>query len=166
MLPPQLQPNRWSCVVTSFAMALGIKVDDLIKSVGHDGSEIVSPDQGPAGRRGFHVQECIEIAWLMGFAATEIELFPVSQLVNGHTKMILFPPDAANLDGNWDRFRSHVLSSRGVILGRGPNHGHAVAYENGLVSDPGGTQYHFTQGACEQRHFYCTSLWRLDRIKQ
>ncbi len=154
-------------MVTSFAMALGVPVGELIHMIGHDGSEVVTPTPEPGGRRGFHSQECISIAFALGFAATEIELFPASQFPKDHKKMILFPADATNLDGNWERFTQHVRASRGVIAGRTDRGlGHAVAYENGLVLDPCGINYHFTQGACEQHHLYCQNLWRLDRISK
>lgn len=152
-------------MATAFAMALGIPVAEMIQAIGHDGSEIICPSPEPGGRRGFHSQECISVALAMGFACTEIELFPASQFPKDHKKMVLFPANAADLDGNWTRFKSHVQTSRGVIAGRSERGlGHAVAYENGLVTDPAGRPYHFTQGACEQHHLYCQSLWRLDRI--
>jgi hypothetical protein len=153
-------------MAASFAMALDIPVDEFIHMTGHDGSEIVCPAPEPGGRRGFHSQECISIAFALGFAVTEIELFPASQFPKDHKKMILFPADAVNLDGNWDRFTYHVHTSRGVIAGRSERCYHAVAYENGLITDPAGINYYFTQGACEQRHLYCQNLWRLDRISK
>lgn len=145
-------------MATAFAIALGIPVADLIRLIGHDGSEQVQPLPDPAGRRGFHSQECIGVALSLGWACTEIVLFPAQLFSNGATEAIKFA-----CEDNWQRFARHVSRSRGVIEGRVSNHGHAVAYENGLVLDPNGTTYPFSQGACELRHFYCTSLWRLDR---
>jgi hypothetical protein len=118
----------------------------------------------PAGRRGFSAQECIEVALSMGFACTQIDLFPALEYPDKHRKLVTFPYSATNLDGNWQRFTRHIHSSRGVIAGNGKRHGHAVAYENRLIYDPAGTNFHFTQGACEQRHFFCQMLWRMDRI--
>lgn len=153
-------------MATSFAMALGISVAEMIQLIGHDGSEIIGPAPEPAGRRGFHPQECISIAIENEIAVTEIELFPANQYED-HKKVVVFPANAATLDGNWARFTSHVKSSRGVIAGRNERGvGHAVAYENGFVIDPSGPSYFFTQGACEQHHLYCHNLWRLDRIAQ
>ena len=164
MLTHQLNPNRWSCIATSFAMALDIPVAELIRRIGHDGSEIVSPAKEPAGRRGFHVQECVAVALTLGFAVTPIELFPVSEFEGGHEKVIAFPANATTPDGNWDRLRDHIESSRGVLAGQGSRTMHAVAYECGQLYDPDGPCYPYSQGACEQRHFCAKCLWRLDRI--
>jgi hypothetical protein len=164
MLTPQQQPNRWSCMATAFAIALGIPVEKLVEIIGHDGSEIISPAEEPHGRRGFSAQECIDVALSMGFACTQIELLPALDFPGGFRKLITFPHAATSVGGNWTRFTKHVSSSRGVIAGNGKRHGHAVAYENRLIYDPAGTSFHFTQGACEQRHFYCQMLWRMDRI--
>jgi hypothetical protein len=151
-------------MATAFAMAVDLPVEKLIEMIGHDGSEIISPAQEPAGRRGFSAQECISVALSLGFACTQIELFPGLVYPDGHKKMVVFPHDAKSLDGNWERFKQQIDSSRGVIAGNGQKHGHAVAYEHRTVYDPAGTHFIFTQGACEQRHFYCDKLWRLDRI--
>jgi hypothetical protein len=100
----------------------------------------------------------------MGFACTQIELLPALIYPSGQKRVITFRPSCDGFQGNWERFRSHVASSRGVIAGTGKRHGHALAYENNSVFDPDGTPFHFTQGACETRHFYCQMLWRVDRI--
>ena len=74
----QLKPNKWSCAVTAFAMALHVPVQELIQEIGHDGSEIVFPElEEPMRRRGFHSQELIYAAWKRGFTVTPIELMPV-----------------------------------------------------------------------------------------
>ena len=64
------QENRYSCVVCAFAMASARSVNDLIVSVGHDGSEIMFPDSDHPWR-GFHVQEMI-LALIDEFSITEI----------------------------------------------------------------------------------------------
>ncbi len=152
-------------MATAFAMALDIEVSKLIDAIGHNGSEVICPvENEQALMRGFSAQECISVALELGFACTQIELFPALIYPNGHKKTITFPPNATNLDGNWARFSGHISASRGVIAGNGKHHGHAVAYEFGSVYDPNGTPFFFTQGACETRHFYCQMLWRLDRI--
>ena len=40
----QRSPNAWSCMPTAFAMAVNAPVEDLILSIGHDGSEKTWPD--------------------------------------------------------------------------------------------------------------------------
>lgn len=152
-------------MATAFAMVLDIPVAELIRSIGHEGSEIVEPDEnGDPLRRGFSAQECISVAIERGFACTQIELLPALVYPSGQKRIITFPHNDGSFNGNWQRFQMHIGSSRGVIAGNGKRHGHAVAYEFGSAYDPNGTPYFFTQGACETRHFYCQMLWRLDRI--
>lgn len=152
-------------MATAFAMALDVSVADLICSIGHGGGEIVEPDgNGEPLRRGFSAQECISVAVERGFACTQIELLPALIYPSGQKRVITFPHNGGSFQGNWERFQSHIVSSRGVIAGSGKRHGHALAYEFNTVLDPDGRPFHFTQGACETRHFYCQMLWRLDRI--
>ena len=71
LIPP---PNAWSCLPTSFAMAIGYPVEDLITLIGHDGSPIQWPQfPEPKCRRGFHHQECVSAVWNLGFATTQFE---------------------------------------------------------------------------------------------
>ena len=100
----------------------------------------------------------------VGFACTQIELLPALIYPSGQKRVITFPHNGGSFQGNWERFQSHIASSRGVIAGTGKRHGHALAFEFSTVLDPDGRPFHFTQGACETRHFYCQMLWRLDRI--
>ena len=64
MLTQQYQPNRWSCMATAFAMALGIEVSKLIDSIGHDGSEIVEANlELEPLRRGFSSRSVSRPRW-------------------------------------------------------------------------------------------------------
>ena len=59
--------NAWTCLPASFATVLGLTLEDLLKRIGHDGSEVIwnyLPD--PEKRRGFHPQEMIDVAETMG----------------------------------------------------------------------------------------------------
>ena len=165
---PQVKPNRWSCIPTSFAMALDIPVDEFIQAIGHDGSEIIGPAlAAPAGRRGFHEQECLTVAVTRGFACTPIEFTPASQFLDGQKRPIEFPAGAATFDGNRDRFSRHVNTSRGVVTGMSRRTRHAVAFDHGLICDPDtGAMYCFGFEDCESRGFYASTLWRVDRITQ
>lgn len=161
----QRQPNRWSCIATAFAMAMDIPVSDLIHQIGHDGSQIVAPlAEEPAGRRGFHSQECITVALSRGFAVTQIEVFPVSLFQGDRRHVITFPPATAAFDGNWERFLFHVHSSKGVLGGASRRTSHAVAVDHGHVFDPNGSSYLYSRSGCESRGFFAQTLWRVDRI--
>lgn len=168
MIAPQIKPNRWSCIPTAFAMALDIPVDQFIQEIGHDGNELICPSlPEPAGRRGFHEQECVTAALNHGFACTPIEVFPASLFATGHKQVILFPHDATDLDGNYGRFTRHVNTARGVLIGMGIRTRHAVAFDRGMVINPDtGGMFPFSFEDCESRRFFPSALWRVDRITQ
>ncbi len=44
----QTSPNRWSCLPTSFAMALDVRAGQVIKWLGHDGSQVVLARASPS----------------------------------------------------------------------------------------------------------------------
>jgi hypothetical protein len=73
----QLSPNGWSCFPTAAAIVLDVPVEELIKEIGHDGSEIVFPGlREPHCRRSFHLQEIINVCWKRGYALTPFESHP------------------------------------------------------------------------------------------
>jgi len=156
----QFQPNRWSCLATSFAMALDIPVAQFFDLVGHDGSEILYPElPEPVCRRGIHVQEAIEVAWTLGYSSTPFELFPQSRTSpGGPTHVVKFPT------GNWDRFSSQIGCRKGVIecvtqIGNG----HAVAFLENVIYDPASPiLYPWSRDAMEQRGLITRSLWCLE----
>jgi hypothetical protein len=153
----QIKPQRHLCLPTSFAMALDIPVAALLDEVGHDGSEIVFPDlPEPSCRRGFHVQELIDVALRRRFAVTPVELFPVLAHTDTRHRTL-------RLD-NWWRFESVLRNSRGVLDGTGCHCGHAVAYDHGHIFDPDGRDYDYSRGACEARNFFTRCAWRFDNI--
>jgi len=74
--------SAWSCLLDSFAISFEISKIQLIKLLGHDGSEIIWYDQPePLRRRGFHPQEFIRIGYSLGYAVvcfqTESLMHPV-----------------------------------------------------------------------------------------
>jgi hypothetical protein len=154
------KPERWMCLPASFAMALDIPLEAIFKETGHDGSEIVWPQlPEPMRRRGFHPQELVHVCLSRGYAATPVELFPVTCAVLGG-----FEYEHAYPDGNWARFTRVINQSRGVLTGSGSRCGHAVAYEHGHIFDPDGCEYDYSREACEHRNFHASCLWRLDKI--
>ena len=119
-------PNAWSCLPTAFAMAIGCSVQSFIEEIGHDGSEIVWPDNPePMCHRGFCFQECILVLLKMGLTATE-----VSRDV-GHY------PSIASIDivvSFHEAFDYYLKSTKGVVAGRTSRCGHAVAYDHGTYN--------------------------------
>lgn len=169
----QNKPNPWSCSVTAFAMAIDIPVQQLVKDIGHDGSEkIFTHLPEPMCRRGFHSQELIQAAWDYGFACTPLELYPMLRCEKFFgpgpkrepNEKGGFPLEHSVLFGssithNESRFVSAIDLSRGVMEGQGCRCQHAVAYHFGQIWDPDGGQYEFSRDACEKRNFYGNRLW-------
>jgi hypothetical protein len=61
------------CGPASLAMLLNLSVDEVIRLIGHDGSEIWYPkERDPHRRRGFTTQEFIDVAFQQGYAMMEI----------------------------------------------------------------------------------------------
>lgn len=54
-----IQPNSWSCVACVAAMATKTNLEDVIKFIGHDGSEVDEGSWHPDKRRGFSMQEIL-----------------------------------------------------------------------------------------------------------
>ena len=118
--------NRWSCLPTAFARALGISLDEMIERIGHDGSRIVWPDlPEPGCRRGFHIQECIEVARLMGMSVMPVELYP------RHAPTLDVEPITVLYADNVLRFNDFIKSTKGVLTGSTQRYEHAVAYDHG-----------------------------------
>src|SRR5262249_31798948 len=123
----QTQPNRWSCLPTSFAMALGVPVAELIAMIGHDGSEVrwVAPE--PFSRAGFHAQELIRCAWKLGFSVTEFQAIP---LLRNRTS------NAVKAIDNLVFFRHALKQGIGVLTGKAINSSpHAVAWDGQQIFD-------------------------------
>jgi hypothetical protein len=148
----QLKPNRWSCAITSLAMALRIPVAQLIEEIGHDGSEIVFDLREPLCRRGFHSQELIFIALSHGFAVTPIEVCPMIKPSSGTNPMVEVWSDAKLA---WENFTTCIHETFGILEGRTTNGTpHAVHYRYGDIWCPEGVQYKYNREACEQYGFY------------
>jgi len=129
-----LQPNCWSCLLASFAMALGVEVRTITDLVGHDGSEIWWPElPDPERRRSFHVQEMIRVAIRLGWATTPVEGRPCSSPGS------IAPPREVHVQGFEEIFYSGV----GVLTGVGKfsDRPHAAAWDGKEVYDPNGAVY-------------------------
>jgi hypothetical protein len=157
----QKKPERWQCAVTAFAMALDISVMDLMRRVGHDGSEIIFPDlPEPACRRGHNIYELAEAALDMGCAVTPVPLRPAIIPACDRTRQVVIGIEK----DNWSRFTRHLLISRGVIECYGPRGTHVIAYDTGVIFDPEGSAFPYSREACEERGYYTSCIWRVDRI--
>jgi len=158
----QVQPERWQCAVTAFAMALAVPVTDLIGTVGHDGGEIIFPDlPEPTNRHGHSIYELIWAAIDMGYAVTPVPVYPGIKPAPDSTCEHAIGTEIRN----WQRFRRHLHGSAGVIECYGPKGNHVVAYDHGRIFDPRGHEFHYLREVCEEKGLYTNCLWRVDRIE-
>jgi hypothetical protein len=112
-------------------MALDLSVGEMLERIGHDGSNIMWPDlPEPRCRRGFHTQECIRVALLLGKSVTPVEY--EARLAPGDVEPLVV----------YQREYFHKLlnTSLGVVTGvvghNGSAKGHAMAYCQSFVADP------------------------------
>ncbi len=155
----QRQPNHWSCLPTAFAISLDVAVLDFIRHIGHDGSEIIWPTlTEPSSRRGFHIQECLDLLYRLGRTAMPFEAIPT------HTPAFTVPSVPVLFGGSeqsaMERFKRIVYQTHGVITGISLV-GHAVAYDHGTICDPNGDIYHYSPEICEAKGFICTCAWSI-----
>ena len=159
----QRKPNRWSCSITTLAMALHLPVERIVEEAEHDGSEIIFPHLAePMNRRGFHSQELVRIAWQYGFSMTPIELFPRTQSTDGQHVYLV----GDKIDRH-ARFITSVNASCGILEGKGHRCQHAVYNQYGQIFDPDHNVpiYNFSFANCESRSFYANRLWIIRRIE-
>jgi hypothetical protein len=117
-----LQPNPWSCYPTALACCTGLDFDEIIRTIGHDGSEIIQPERGePWGRAAFIWEEIAIAALRLGWAVTRVYA------------------DVANADGSRRAGELHgVCHILNAIRGRaiaevqkGENQWHCLVYDGG-----------------------------------
>jgi hypothetical protein len=151
----QRSPNRWSCLVSSFAMALGVPIRELIIIVGHDGSEIIWPElPEPSRRRAHHPQEMIYAASILGFSVTPFEAFPCSVGKVGADPFLV--PMIIPAEERMPRIMSGAI---GVLTGETPRgQAHAVAWDGYRVLDPSGLVY-------DAQDFRLEVFWHVLKIK-
>lgn len=162
----QLKPHSWSCLATSFAMALDIPVRLFELMAGHDGSEIMFPELSePLCRRGFHVSEATLIAMRLGYSATPLELFPQIAASAGPSVKPVYYGQTATEEFNWTIFEATIISFSGVIEARTKSPcWHAVAFDKGQIFDPDGRQFAYSREDCARRGLFTTRLWRVTKI--
>lgn len=129
-----LQKNRWSCVVTSFAMVLDVPVLSILEIVKHDGSEIYWPElPEPNCRRGFHIQEMIDVCYLLGALVTPFQARPTS--ISAGANFLRIPQTFVSPEERITR----ALTKKGILIGETlDGQKHAVAWDGERVFDPAG----------------------------
>lgn len=131
-----LQPNAWSCMPAAFAMALGQTPKEIIYAVGHDGSEVIFPlEQEPMNRRGFQLQELIDVCLQLDVVPVVIHAYPRIVSSTGVLHPV-FDDETANI-----RMDNYLNGKIGVLLGQSDGHPHAVAWNGYKIFDPKGVKY-------------------------
>ena len=131
----QTSPNSYSCLATSFAMAMQIDVSWMLDNL-PDGGVKVFNNVILNNTRGFHPQELIDVAFSLGFKVMEIEANP---RIGFHTDDMVEALPVAEYRA--ERLDKYMRQTRCVVSGRRPRgSGHAVAYdpETKLYYDPAG----------------------------
>jgi hypothetical protein len=155
--------NSWSCLPASFSMVCNVSFQYFIALLGHDGD--ARPYKDKSKRRGFHLQECIDIAWKLGFTCMPIELFPAMTYAVGAE---VFPVRFGSDDNaNLARFMHYLTTTkRGILEGlravNGIKMGHAVAWDGELIYDPSGRSYSFENSL--KNNFNPHTLWILTEV--
>jgi len=99
-------------MVRAFAKYLEMEPDELTKRIGHDGTATFSDSEVV---RSHHIQEIIDICLEEHQPVVPIEFAPLAVFVKeGKRFPIIFGDD---MTANFDRFRAHLSTSRGVIQG-------------------------------------------------
>lgn len=157
----QVKPNRWSCAITSWAMALDIEVGDAINFIGHDGGDVIFPELAePRCRRGFHSQELVELAMQAGVYPTPFQVLPSISSECGEFSYTMYPYTTPRFEILYDL----VESTRGVLEGKCATCHHAVAYDHGKVFDPDGREFPYSAVNCRDLGgFYGKQLWIFNR---
>ena len=146
------QPNSWSCMAAAAAMAFNVEIEDIVERVGHDGNEIIHYGlKPPACFKGFHIQEIVDVGWILGFNMTLIESAP-SQTPDGvHIHDII---KWRLFKDNEQRFEYYINNNQGILIGKARKYWHAVAFNKGTIYDPRGRIYNMD--GCD---LFLESLW-------
>ena len=116
-----------TCFIASLAMCLGVKVDEIVAIIGHDGQERVSDRfVGNKGLRGVHPQELLDVCRAYGRWLVTVECYPTIGQPGSHCLDVYGEPQK--------RF-SRIIKNEKGILATGT---HAVAFDHDVVYDPHG----------------------------
>lgn len=136
-------PNRWSCLPCSMAMALGTSLEFILGGLGHDGSQIKAKAHNvDSGRRGFDIQELAYLALRLGYATVTWERQHMRDLPCGD--FFCYPDSETHF-----LERLALPSGRGIVggIGRISGNYHAIAKAGDSFLDPNGGVYFSPESA-------------------
>jgi len=150
----QVQPNAWSCFPTAFAIIADVPIQQVFKTLGTDGSNIVFPElPAPINRRGFGVNEVIGFMVAMHWSVTPLGLAYEQCSRDYPNSMYTYRLSMPFIRGLMDEYD-------GVITGHLPSgYGHAVAWnhEERLAYNPRGSVEDLISSTLEMDIFYLCS---------
>jgi hypothetical protein len=118
---------------TALAMVLGESVYNIVKEIGHDGSEDIEFSARQKKKKGFHIQELVKICYKRNKA-----LIHFDRHVNIHYSMGVTIQFSDDIDYIYELMKDN----KGLLLGQTKdNKDHAVAWDGEAIYDPNGTIY-------------------------
>ena len=146
-----IQPNEHSCVITSVATLLNVSIEELVRQIGHDGSELIHGTY-----RGHHIQEIIDLLDGLHCSLTPIQFEPEYR---ASLESVAYPLKVRE----HGRLEQH-LEGDGLLTGRRGNIGHCCAYIKGLVIDPMTCSKTIVYPIidCALNNFFPTIFWKLN----
>jgi len=151
-----LNPNKWSCMPTSLSNVIGMPVLDFIEKIGHDGSSFPYP--GSDRRRGFCMEECLDVLSDLGYAATPILFDPWAIQAEGEPGFRLY-------EDGFQRVRHHMNNSDGVLVGVLDDRGHCVSWFEGLIHDPRGCGRVYPAHEMGANGFEPHTFYKIQRVR-
>jgi len=149
--------KAWTCLPESFAMALGISLERMLEMIGHDGSQQVY--KNPRYVRGFHLQECIDVALKLNVACVPIEHHFALTPDGLETYQVGTSQEQSA------RFLNHLKNSNiGIFEGMSIDYstqktiGHAAAWLDQKIVDPRGSVYEYEDR--QANNFCIIRFWR------
>ena len=121
-----LQPNNWTCNPSAYAMCMGVSLDKVIETLGHDGSRIINVD----AIRVTEVVECFDghelvlAAYKLGFAALEFPVMLGSVIPNCDLN-----PHWPQMSRLWDEFPADQRFVVVIASYKYKGHFHCVAWQ-------------------------------------
>ncbi len=134
-------------------MVLDKSVEEIIRCIGHDGSDIFWPNQPePKKRRGFGYTELTTVAYKFGYVFVPF-MFPDQYWSTSDEKPVEYYPPMS--------FENHLFENHDAVLIGTPNDTtHAVAWDHvsKVIYDPNGHQY-------SRNQFKTNVFWMVQRMQ-
>jgi hypothetical protein len=114
-----------NCAIYAMSAVTGIGIPDLIKQIGHDGTEIVFPHLPvPMRYKGFPTPELIDCALKLGWAMTPIDAAPQ------------YSPNGIDVKDCSADIEYYLANFDGMAFSKRPNAYHFTAKINGMWFGP------------------------------